>query len=752
MPGEGGCRTGTEKKFTSLQRKSSNGASVNGQSDTRVTGVQACGAKEEGTGHPSDDDTSTQSTVGYHNNTGNMPRCIRASPVTLHITVDIIAVGLLLLGVVVFTWRISTPRNVVFDEVHVGKFINFYIRGLFFLDAEPPFGKLVLTGVASWCGYDGQFAFSEIGQGYAPSEVPYTSLRLVTALCGGCLPAVVYAICIQLRIDTPMSMLAGVFLILDTAIITQSRYFMLDSMMLLSSLLAVFFALRSCRVTRAYSMAWFLHIAVTGSLLGLAISTKHAGFLTLPLVAIIISYDMWLKLPNQTYSMRCLCLQTIGRLQAITTIPVSLYLLSFYIHFSLLKYSGPHDALLPDQLKQGLVGSQLPADQTLYKDYFEIAYGSHIMLQQSSESVNLMLGQDKLAGDSKDTSRRASEKESLYSCWLHSHTDVYPVAYDDGRNSSQQQQVTCYPFKDMNNWWIVRKPGSTSLSLDTPPQIVRDGDSIELVHGTTKRLLNSHNVAAPICKTAQEVSGFINNTFPGFQKWRVDIIGEDAGTTWRASKHEVRIVHEETGSFLSLSTERLPEWGFHQMEVVAALKHNVKTDAGVLWKATEHQYAVANAADPHALSQADVQKSLIRNASQVVNINLLTKLWHYQLAVMSANKRLSDEHEYSTSALDWPLLYKGVPYWLHPTTNTQVYLIGNPVLWYSGTASLLLFMALYLLMIVLESRQSDIRCRGMCPTWPCLSGLQACIVCYDNPSPACAKKCRAREREQPDQS
>lgn len=43
-------------------------------------------------------------------------------------------------------------------------------------------------------------------------------------------------------------------------------------------------------------------------------------------------------------------------------------------------------------------------------------------------------------------------------CWLHSHDAVYPVKYADGRGSSHQQQVTCYSYKDVNNWWIVKKP------------------------------------------------------------------------------------------------------------------------------------------------------------------------------------------------------------------------------------------------------------------------------------------------------
>ena len=51
-----------------------------------------------------------------------------------------------------------------------------------------------------------------------------------------------------------------------------------------------------------------------------------------------------------------------------------------------------------------------------------------------------------------------SMHSSDLSCWLHSHNHTYPLKYPDGRGSSYQQQVTCYEFRDINNFWIIRKP------------------------------------------------------------------------------------------------------------------------------------------------------------------------------------------------------------------------------------------------------------------------------------------------------
>ena len=65
-------------------------------------------------------------------------------------------------------------------------------------------------------------------------------------------------------------------------------------------------------------------------------------------------------------------------------------------------------------------------------------------------------------------------------CWLHSHEHVYPIRYPDGRGSSHQQQMSCYGYKDVNNWWIVKKPDREDLAVIEPIDVIKHGDVIQI--------------------------------------------------------------------------------------------------------------------------------------------------------------------------------------------------------------------------------------------------------------------------------
>jgi dolichyl-phosphate-mannose-protein mannosyltransferase len=50
---------------------------------------------------------------------------------------------------------LGQPNNVVFDEMHYGKYAALYLKGIFFFDSNPPLGKLMLAVMAYLAGFDG---------------------------------------------------------------------------------------------------------------------------------------------------------------------------------------------------------------------------------------------------------------------------------------------------------------------------------------------------------------------------------------------------------------------------------------------------------------------------------------------------------------------------------------------------------------------------------------------------------------------
>jgi hypothetical protein len=78
---------------------------------------------------------------------------------------------------------LSSPRQVVFDEVTFGKFVQAYCcTGERFFDIHPPIGKLLIAAAAKLGGLSSSFQFETIGQSYGTE--PVWALRLVPALMG----------------------------------------------------------------------------------------------------------------------------------------------------------------------------------------------------------------------------------------------------------------------------------------------------------------------------------------------------------------------------------------------------------------------------------------------------------------------------------------------------------------------------------------------------------------------------------------
>ena len=63
--------------------------------------------------------------------------------------------------------------------------------------------------------------------------------------------------------------------------------------------------------------------------------------------------------------------------------------------------------------------------------------------------------------------------------------------YPDGRGSSHQQQISCYGYKDINNWWIVKRPDNEDLKVVEPVDVIKHGDIIQLGTVSNKSISTS---------------------------------------------------------------------------------------------------------------------------------------------------------------------------------------------------------------------------------------------------------------------
>lgn len=64
----------------------------------------------------------------------------------------------------------------------------------------------------------------------------------------------------------------------------------------------------------------------------------------------------------------------------------------------------------------------------------------------------------------------------------------------------------------------------------------------------------------------------------------------------------------------------------------------------------------------------------------------------------------TESHMYSSTPLEWPLLEKGIAYWVDNKSNGQIHLLGNILIWYTGTLSLLIYAALFVFYMIRRHR------------------------------------------------
>jgi dolichyl-phosphate-mannose-protein mannosyltransferase len=230
---------------------------------------------------------------------------------------------------------INHPHAIVFDEVYFREYALRYLDGTYFFDLHPPLGKLLLAGWAKLLGVSAT----------ATSTDPVV-VRLLPALAGTALVAVFYLLVRELSGSRPVATFAAALLLLDNAILVQSRLILLDSMLLLFGAGALTCSLAARRATgRA---RWSL-LTASAVLAGMAVATKWTGLGALALVLIT-----WLV---HTLRERVGWRRALPQLGVLTLVPAVIYVGVFAVHVRLLVRSGPGDAFMSPRFQSTLLGN-----------------------------------------------------------------------------------------------------------------------------------------------------------------------------------------------------------------------------------------------------------------------------------------------------------------------------------------------------------------------------------------------------------
>ncbi|XP_020282820.1 protein O-mannosyltransferase 1 [Pseudomyrmex gracilis] len=602
-----------------------------------------------------------------------LPNDSNSARIRISLEIDLIAAVLLIAGVCTRLYRLDEPRSIVFDELHYGKYVGLYMRRTFFFDSHPPLGKQLVSAAAYLAGFDGQFKFDRIGSPYSDA-IPLYALRLVPAICGSLLIPTGYYLVLELGLRQWAAAIGGILLLFDNALLTQSRFILMESMLIQFSLLGLLCIVKFRKVMdRPTSASWWIWLTLGTVNLTCALCVKYVGFYSMLLALFLIARDYWSLLPRKTLSSAMLWLHLLMRLVVLISVTATVYLSIFYVHLAILSKAGPHDSVMTSAFQASLEGglASITKGQPL-----EVTHGSQITLRH--------------------TYGRA--------CWLHSHNHMYPLRYPDGRGSSHQQQVTCYSFKDVNNWWIVKRPDKNDLVVTKPSEPIRHGDVIQLVHGITSRALNSHDVAAPMTPQSQEVSCYIdyNVSMPAQNLWRVEITNRDhSGDAWHAIQSQVRLIHVHANGAefaLKFSGRQLPDWGFNQHEVVA---DRLVDQTNSIWNVEEHRYTKSE-------DQKQRERELISAEMiplQATALSFWEKFAELQVKMLFGGQESQNSHMYSSGPLEWPLMSRGIAYWVSNNSNAQVHLLGNIVIWYSGTVSIIVYSALLIFYLMRRRRK-----------------------------------------------
>ncbi|KAI9280113.1 MIR motif-containing protein [Sporodiniella umbellata] len=462
-------------------------------------------------------------------------------------------------------------------------------------------------------------------------------MRVFGAFWGAMLVPLAYGTAHNLNLSTKSCLLGACMILFDNALLTISRFILLDSMLLFFTSLS-FFSLSGFRSVRD--------------------SVKWVGLFAVALAGIYTLEDLWdmlgdLEMPATTY-----IAHWGSRIVCLIMTPLIIYISSFAAHFYILSNSGPGDTMMSPLFQAGLNGS------TFQSNPVQVAFGSNITIKSYGYTGGL----------------------------LHSHASYYP----DGSN---QQQITCYSFKDFNNVWQVRsarlEEGDATSELNSTLEFLKNGDTLRLFHLNTMRNLHSHPINAPVSTKHWEVSGYGDDDIGDIQdNWKIEIVKDINNKHTQhiqALTTVFRLRHVYLNCYLASRHETLPEWGFRQQEVYCS-REEKENDPSTFWTVEEHHNENLAPAP-----EKSYKSSFLQNFAY---LNIV--MWYSNNALIPDPDK---DDILASKPIEWPMVSVGLRMCSWDSDNIKFYLIGNPSVWWSSFVSIVIFALLFLSYSIRLKRQ-----------------------------------------------
>lgn len=334
----------------------------------------------------------------------------------------------LLTGLAVITrlWQIGLPPAIVFDEVYFRMFAAGYVSGHYFFDIHPPFVKLIFTGVASLA----HLSAEQIASG-DPGGI---LLRSIPALAGAALVPLLYVIIRQLGLGRRVATFGALLVLLDNALLVESRFVLMDSLLLLFGFgaLSCYLALRRRKGNQRW--VWVVFMA---ALLGMLVSTKWSGLAMAGLIAVTWFIEGVLRRADWR--------RMVGEFFVTIFIVASIYIGSFMLHFTLLNSSGAGDAFMSEKFQSTLVSNS--------------RYNASARMSQWEKIVELnsemYTAQDTLTG----------VQHPYASHWYSWPLQIRPVYYWQGETQKTGTQGNIYLIGNPVVWWLCAVSVITGLLI-----------------------------------------------------------------------------------------------------------------------------------------------------------------------------------------------------------------------------------------------------------------------------------------------